>query len=287
MWLTKAYDYRHVVEPELEDRPSYSGVSPIVELGVGKNMVQAIRYWSKVFGLVDEEEQPTEFAHKLLNGGGWDAYLEDVGSLWLLHAELVLQNKATLYSLVFNRLLQRRQEFTSEEVVDFIEEALPDNKLNRSTLKKDFSVFCRNYHANFEAKDIEESFNGLLTELELLGKERKVGYSPEGKQQFQDVWVLQRSERTSLPPELVLYVILRTYSTDDKGALSVGFEQLWKGAFGPGNVFALSRIGLVEQLESLQELYPKEVRFSRQAGVEELQVTTDKTPVEYLDLYYG
>ena len=67
-----------------------------VRLGVGKNMVNAMRYWSYAFKLTDEHPRggssrahrrpsPTWEARWLLDEDGADPYLEDTGSLWLLH----------------------------------------------------------------------------------------------------------------------------------------------------------------------------------------------------------
>ena len=65
-----------------------------VILGVGKNMARAIRYWCHAFKVLDEvseeglkkrESHPTGFGELLLDDAGFDPYLEDLGSLWLLH----------------------------------------------------------------------------------------------------------------------------------------------------------------------------------------------------------
>src|SRR5438874_559646 len=82
LWLKKGYDY-------VFDNRSFGSEDAVVSLGVSKNMVNSIRYWMKAFNLVDKNEQLTAFASKLLAEGGWDPYLEDEGSLWLLHYHLV------------------------------------------------------------------------------------------------------------------------------------------------------------------------------------------------------
>ncbi|MBS0015905.1 MAG: DUF4007 family protein, partial [Arthrospira sp. SH-MAG29] len=45
-----------------------------VRLGVGKNMVRSIRYWCKVFKVLDGD-RPTEFGHNLLEEDGWEPFL--------------------------------------------------------------------------------------------------------------------------------------------------------------------------------------------------------------------
>jgi hypothetical protein len=55
-----------------------------VNLGVGKNMVAAIRYWLIATKVIDNDSI-TEFGNFLNKN---DAYLEDDASLWLLHLAL-------------------------------------------------------------------------------------------------------------------------------------------------------------------------------------------------------
>ena len=66
--------------------------------GVGKNMVRSIRYWCTAFKVLVEmqekssrarENLATPFGAKLLADDGWDPYLEDPASLWLLHRYLL------------------------------------------------------------------------------------------------------------------------------------------------------------------------------------------------------
>ena len=68
-------------------------------LGVGKNMVRSIRFWCMAFHLIEPEKHSdsprvsgpmgtTALGGALLAEGGWDPYLEDPASLWLLHWKL-------------------------------------------------------------------------------------------------------------------------------------------------------------------------------------------------------
>ena len=69
-------------------KKSFADKDAVVELGVGKNMVSSIRYWMKAFNLLTQDDELTLFAHKLFADDGYDPYLEDEASLWLLHYQL-------------------------------------------------------------------------------------------------------------------------------------------------------------------------------------------------------
>jgi hypothetical protein len=54
-WLKKGYDF-------VKNGGQFND-NAVVELGVGRNMVNAVRYWMRCFGLTDENDklQPDEF----------------------------------------------------------------------------------------------------------------------------------------------------------------------------------------------------------------------------------
>ena len=83
-WLPKLYE-----AVEKDARLFSSDERAILALGLGKNMVKAIRFWGQVFGLLQVRRGRacnTEFARRLLDAdNGIDPYLEDLGSLWRLH----------------------------------------------------------------------------------------------------------------------------------------------------------------------------------------------------------
>ena len=58
-----------------------------VTLGVGKNMVQAIRYWMRAAKLINPVDNlPTALGDDIFDlNHGQDPFLEDEGTLWLLH----------------------------------------------------------------------------------------------------------------------------------------------------------------------------------------------------------
>src|SRR5436305_78674 len=87
-WIKKGFDRT------CQDRKVFLRDDATTTLGVGKNMVRSIRYWCTAFKVLEEvqekggrarELRPTSFGTKLLADDGWDPYLEDPGSLWLLH----------------------------------------------------------------------------------------------------------------------------------------------------------------------------------------------------------
>ena len=96
-----------------------------VELGVGKNMVRAIRFWGLAAKLIVEDPKapnkrvkgcvPTRIGHAIFGEAGWDPYMEDPGTLWLLHWLLLAPlSRLPVWWLVFNEFAA--VEFTDDDL---------------------------------------------------------------------------------------------------------------------------------------------------------------------------
>src|ERR1700742_1241645 len=84
-WLKKGYDY-------IIAGRSFSDDDAVVSLGVGKNMVTSINFWMRGFHILNRENQElTELGRFLF--GDHDPFLEDIGSLWLLHYSAIKNEK--------------------------------------------------------------------------------------------------------------------------------------------------------------------------------------------------
>mgnify|MGYP003650674295 CR=1 FL=1 len=260
LWLKKGYDHL-IAGNEFKDE------APIL-LGVGKNMVASIRYWIKSFGLVDtEKEEIKPIADKIFGENGWDPYLEDEGTLWLLHYWVVTQGYASIFSIVFNELRKRKPLFTIDNFIDLVKEL--GDKTSENSLRKDFQALTRTYVSKDNNKDLEDSYSGLLTELNLVN-EHKSGLE------------IEAIKRPNIPLPILLHCIMD--SCDENNSIS--FETLYSQNNSVGTVFALSREGLNELLESLNDEFP-EITYSNEAGIRELQFKKSIDSIKILKKYYA
>lgn len=272
LWLKKGYDF-------VKAGHSFNNEDAVVELGVGKNMVNAIRYWLRAFGLAYENDAPTPLAHRLLNDvDGWDPYLEDEGSLWLLHYQLVTVGRASTYSLIFNGLRRDRIEFTRSHFVTYAKRQaeIGQSTVSDNTLRGDFDVFVRMYtRPDAKTKDRDEGLTGLLTDLNLI--------RPVRRKQEEYHFVIENTEKLNLPDAVLLYGVLANRQFD----LSVNFNTLLTGQDQVGSVFALNATGLYTKLERIAADRNNQAVFSDQAGIRELSFRTIPDPMFVLANYYG
>ena len=145
----------------------------IVELGVGKNMVRSIRFWVEASGTAKPAQQglePTKLG--LLIFGGWDPFIEDIQTLWLIHWNLTTQIEHPLFAweFLFNRW--HEPEFTESAVLKAFAKETDglSKRLSSVTLQQHFQVFLHTYvPARGQKEEIsEDNLDCPLTELELL-----------------------------------------------------------------------------------------------------------------------
>jgi hypothetical protein len=269
LWLKKGYDF-------VNKKKSFNKEDAVVELGVGKNMVNSIRFWMKAFNLLTITDELTEFAHKLLADDGYDPFMEDEGTLWLLHYQLVTKGFASTYSIVFNELRKEKIEFTSGNFISHIirkSEIERFPQISSNTLTEDFKVFTKMYSRLEVSKDKEESFSGLLTDLDLL-KSFKNGSGEH--------FIIENTEKTEIPDEIILYAILDNENFD----LSLSLNTIEQNNNSVGTVFAINKPGLQTKIENLIAKFPNMV-FNDQAGVKEIQFKKKPTANSILDKYYA
>ena len=240
-------------------------------VGVGAHQQAVVRLSLQLgeadLGLVDtDNERLKPIADKIFSEDGWDPFLEDEGTLWLLHYWVVSQDFASIYGIVFNELRKRKPLFTQTNFKDLVREL--GDKTSPNSLKTDFQAFTRTYVSKRNDKDLEDSFSGILTELGLV-IEHKGGLE------------IEPAKRSNLPLPILLYCIVDQH----RGSSSISFESLYSQKNSVGSVFALSREGLNELLEGISEEF-KDVTYSNEAGIRELQFKKEIDPLNVLKEYY-
>ncbi|WP_367330717.1 DUF4007 family protein [Sphingobacterium multivorum] len=266
-WLKKGYDF-------VRAGKSFTDDDAVVDLGVGKNMVTSIRFWLKAFGIIDETDQTTEFADFIFGDNGVDPYLEDPLTLWLLHYQLLKNEKASIYSLVFNTFRRERSEFNRAHLKRFILRVCAENEQNFSpkTIDSDIKVFLSNYLSQ-EGSDIEEASSNVLQELGLLSSAKQL----DEDDNLVDVFRFQLLAKR-IPIEAILFVIL-----DSDLGTSISLGHLANNPNALGNVFLLTESTLVDILKTLPAIYST---FSETAGNQVLQLKGDLDKYEILRNYY-
>lgn len=193
-WIPKGYE-------SYKNNPSiFNQESATVELGLGKNMVQSMRYWLNAYKLLEGERGLSSLADLLLDREeGLDPFLQDINTLWLLHWNLCTNpSNSTLYYWFFNHF--RVTNFSKSSVTSSLLDWLNENstkKVSSKTIDRDISLLLRTYSVQDlnEVKNLEEEIENPFGELRLIDKGMESNYKSEYKQ------------REGLNPYLLAYCI--------------------------------------------------------------------------------
>jgi hypothetical protein len=267
-WLRKGYLALD------EDDTLFSQDDALVRLGVGKNMVRAIRHWGLAARLWKEVEgsrgrriQVTALAKSLLNDEtGYDPYLERIDTWWFLHGQIATnQRHATAWAWLFGRPKSNR--FEKSELVAELEAFAQRDRTSRvsaATIRRDVDVLIRTYCRTRSGSPLEE--DGLDSPFLQLGLVRQTA--------DKSAYEIVQSARPNIPlwvfrAQLNSYLLSR--AEDQSSARSV--DDLMYSIGSPGRIFRLSEETLVRRLVELAAMLPDSYQFDETAGLRQLYVT--------------
>ncbi|MCC7368833.1 MAG: DUF4007 family protein [Chloroflexi bacterium] len=169
-WLPKAY---RAID---EDPAAFADEErAMVRLGVGKNMVRSIRFWVEVTGVAapqpDRTLEPTRFGRAVFADNGFDPFLEDARTLWLLHWNIATRVEDPLFAWDFLLYKWPYAELTRTEALAALMREARRRNVSHSevTLGQHLDIFLHTYIATRTAKGgFEDSLDCPLAELELL-----------------------------------------------------------------------------------------------------------------------
>lgn len=263
LWLKKGFDY-------MVKGYDFNAPDSVIELGVGKNMVSSIRYWLRAFGMVKNDEVEELATYLFDAGNGRDPFIEDLGTIWLLHFLLVTTGEATLYNWLFIRLQKERKYFDRQNVINFVHRLLiEENKqsiFNENTIKKDIGVLLQNYVLPIKTSSFED-YNTILMDLDLISTldGKTFQFNLEGKRQ--------------VPWQIFLYAIIAAKGSDE----TVDYNVLQE----IGLVFCMSDLEVIEMCKVIEENSSQSIRYSDTAGIRQIQFIKKMNAKEVLNEYYG
>jgi len=275
LWPKKGYDF-------ITKGNKFNDSDSIIKLGVGKNMVSSIKYWMKALGLMNENDGLSEIAKLIFDDNGKDPYVEDIGTIWLLHYLLVTTEYASIYQIVFNEFALFKNEFTKQSLLNYIKglhSSLNINSFNSKTIEKDINVFLRNYiQPSKDAKTIsyEDEYVGLLQGLELIKRRNRINLNNKSD----EFYLLERTEKDDLPKEIFLFAILNLLNGN-----IITLNEMISGRNSVGNIFLMNREGIYNKIENLANSF-RFINFTQTAGLPTLQITENIKPLDILKRYY-
>ena len=230
--------------------------SAMVELGLGKNMVRALRFWvqaTRIAAVAGRGLKVTDFGQAILLRKRGDPYLEDVRTLWLLHWKLATHVKEPLFA--WDYMLNRWQEpeIARSRVIrvfQFEAEAM-GRKLSRVTIEQHFDVFIHTYipTRGRKAEVQEDSLDCPLVQIELLEQvgERAAENSSKGEA----IYAFRREEKPEISAGLFCYCLNDFWNGRHGDEKTISFKEVATGHGSPGQIFKLPEADVRERLDAI------------------------------------
>jgi len=254
-------------------------------LGLGKNMVRALRFWMTATGLTEEYQADRYTNQQLTKPFGqvvWksDPYLEEDGTLWLLHYHLIRgSDNATAWHWFFNYFSQ--PVFDQGSFVDTLQSwviSVEGRSISENSLKRDFDCLVHTYVPDRRSRTPEDLMESPLAQLGLMveadnGQARR--------------YCLLRPSPSRIDPLVLLFVLLDRQENNRAETRQVGLGEVLREPANAGRVFNISTSGLSEAITRLNDAYPHySVHLRRTAGLDQLTLPTIAAD-EVLNHYYA
>ena len=285
-WLKKAYDAVQDSKNIDDNRTVFSGPDAIARFGVGKNMVASIRHWANVSGIVAEPPgqqriETTALGRAIFGENGFDPYMENPATSWLIHWHLCGRPTKTTWFWAFHH--HPSILFERDTLITGVKKLAEDREWKRAaanTIRRDVACFIRTYVAQSASGNAsyEDSLDSPLTELGLI--------RPSGRR---DEYRFVRGPKPSLGSGVFCYAVTDFWNRSFSGANTLSFEALNHEPGCPARVFLLEENEMVDMLVTLEEASNGIYRWSETAGLKQLirsrRLDTDEE-LEYVGLDY-
>lgn len=252
--------------------------NPMDVLGIGANMVKALRYWLQAVGLTEEPpsgtrtQSFTEFGQLVFDN---DKFIEEIGTLYLLHYKMVSNEKfATAWYIFFNEF--NMTEITKEDFVIAVNRYLSkigETVASRS-IEDDFACIINTYLPRFKSNpnkispenNIDCPF-GELGLIDFMNKNKKIYRKSKPSVNSFDPWV-----------------ILAVIFDRANGNTEVPLNDLLTTPSNIGKVFNLDAISMLDILHRVEKTGM--IKIIRTAGLDIIQIKEQMSFEQCVKKYY-
>ena len=275
-WLSKGMKYVH-------NKPDVfvaKDENPMDVLGIGANMVKALRYWLQAVGLTEEPNSGkrlqtfTPLGQSVFTN---DRYIEELGTLYLLHYRLSSnKSDATAWYYFFNEFTM--SEFSRDDFVDFLQRRIrmedSDATVAIRSLNDDFSCIINTYLPRYKTSpnrvapesNIDCPF-GELGLIDILSKEKKT-------------YRKAIPVASTISPWVALAIIV-----DQAGeSKEISLNELLTAPCNIGKTLNLDAISMLDVLYQIERI--GKIKINRTAGLDVIHILEGLTFQDCVDAYY-
>ena len=252
--------------------------NPMDVLGIGANMVKALRYWMTATQIAQEpnsgkrRQSLTDIGEVVYRN---DPYFEEIGSLALVHYGLASNSaEVTAWYIFFNEFdyIEFSEDDFQSNVKKYVRMA-GENLPSERSVSDDFKCIINTYYSKQNSNDNpEDNIESPLTELGLI----EYLYNKNNVRVYKKVMI----KETLLPDLIALAIIL----DNTNGEKELKISTLLKGENSIGKVFNLDMVRIINILYRLEK--QGYIKVVRTAGLDIVELLTDMKYADCVQLYY-
>jgi Protein of unknown function (DUF4007) len=271
-WLNKA------IRQLREDQRFFYDKEAFEKVGLGKNMVQSLRYWSIATGVVEEVfNEERKKIHLLTKFGEiiykYDKFIKFQDSAAIIHYHLCKQKEpSTAWYWFFNEFRETMgtKEFITQEFSKWVREN--ENKhISDNSLKKDIDCLIKLYTSGQRNADPEEVIQSPISKLVILEERKGIIYK-------------QNLTMSQVGLSALMYVLLDYKYTNNIDNVTV--DEIVREPSLWGKVFCMSRASIVNALTELSMLNENPIKFVRTNNLDLIRIP-NIDPFDFLQLEFS
>ena len=252
-------------------------------LGIGANMVKALRYWMQVTGLTEEKREKggTKRYQDLTDDFGKiiydkDPYFEESFTLALVHYKVVTNfTMATSWNLFFNKLASK--EIYRNSLPDLMEELIynqdPTLVFSKKSLTDDCNCIIKMY--SLDKEDLKNPEDNLISPFSELGLIKRT------KEKNRDEVIIKETLKDVIKNKLAILYVIKD-NLKDKEYTTI--ESLMNDENNIGKVFNLDKNSINEVLDELEN--DGYLKINRTAGLNTVYSNNNLDLKDILETYY-
>lgn len=248
-------------------------------IGVGRVMVKAMRYWASAMGLATEDKIQQGVTCNLTNLGNViaarDPFCQDKGTLWLLHRNLATNEaQATAWYWAFN--VYNSKSFSKDDFCSafysYVQRA--GGNYQKNAVDKEFDCF-KNTYVSDKAFDIEK-----------IIEEDTVPFFASLRLLTYNSGVFERTKMSTkdIPTDILLYCIMIDNEETLKNKRQLSIDMLLEEPNQVGKYMNLTYAVLLELLLQLEN--QGYIKVINNFGNRHIEIITNSTPVAILNNHY-
>jgi len=231
----------------------------ITKLGLGKNMVDALRCWIEAFQIahrVDGVWTLTHIGNLIFHPDtGLDPFLEDVCTSWLLHWLISTNVESPFFAweCVFNRWTAL--EFSASQIIDAFERetnrtAKPASSI---TLRQHWEVFLHSYRPPRSDKG-EDHLDSAMSPLRLI---RESGERANAAGKWENLYSFDPARKSAIPEQLFSFFVHDWWNRNYPNEKTVPLREMMLSDHSPGRLLKMQEPELVQRAMNLASSQPK------------------------------